>query len=316
MNRALLQWLCCPRCGAASLALEEDVKEGGEVLTGSLSCSECAAAYNIQRGIPFLLPDDLRTKLDQRLSDVQEHEFRSYQTDATPAVTALLAKLARDSQVVLDIGSGRSPYRNLFQGDLVCVDLYPHFLYELQDAGTARLRVHPVCASATHLPFRKGFADLVFASEVIEHLTPTDSQDALHVWPRFAKKWCVIDTPHGHDRSFITWLRHLVYRSQSLTETPHPDAPELDHHSTFSPQTFKAAGYECHGCIGWVSRKMFRLGRFWDLYDAIAWRIPSIGGTLIAVAPGRGQATDSNHDGQASAVEDGHASCRPHIPQE
>jgi uncharacterized protein YbaR (Trm112 family) len=289
MKRALLRWLCCPICRASSLVLAGDVQDDGAVITGTLSCAECQAVYEIRRGIPFLLPADLKARLDLRLYDAEEHHFTAYQTDATPAVTALLARLARDSDVVLDIGSGRSPYRHLFKGDLVCVDLYPQFLYELDGAVSPGLRVHPVCASATHLPFREGFADLVFASEVIEHLTPDDAHEAIYAWPRFAKKWCVIDTLNGAEHAVITRLRHLIYRSETLTEVTHPELPELDHHSTFSPQTFRAAGYECHGCIGWVSRQRFRLGKLWDLYDAIAWRVPSIGGTLIAVAPGRGR---------------------------
>jgi uncharacterized protein YbaR (Trm112 family) len=287
MDRRLLQWLCCPVCRSSPLALAEDMEENGAVITGTLSCHDCQAAYLIRRGIPLLLPPQLLAELDLRLNDVEEHDFSVYRTDATPAVAALLGQLAHTSEVVLDIGSGRAPYRHLFHGDLVCVDLYPHFLYDLDDAANGGLRLHPVCASATDLPFREGFADLVFASEVIEHLTPGDAREAMYAWPRLAKKWCVIDTPNGKEDSLITRLRHLIYRTKSLTEVAHPDLPELDHHSTFSPETFRAAGYECHGCIGWVSRQRFRLGKIWDLYDAIAWRVPSIGGTLIAVAPGR-----------------------------
>jgi uncharacterized protein YbaR (Trm112 family) len=289
MIPGLLRWLCCPVCRASPLLLAEDVREDGALITGTLSCPECQGTYEIRNGIPILLPADLRKELDLRLNDVEDRDFSAYQTNATPAVTALLGELARNSEVVLDIGSGRSPYRHLFQGDLVCVDLYPHFLYELDKEVRPGLRVHPVCASATHLPFRDGFADLAFASEVIEHLAPGDAQDALYAWPRFAKKWCVIDTPNGEEHALITRLRHLIYRTESLTEVAHPDLPELDHHSTFSPKTFRTAGYKCHGCIGWVSRERFRFGKLWDLYDAIAWRLPSIGGTLIAVAPGRGR---------------------------
>ncbi|HYZ93730.1 MAG TPA: methyltransferase domain-containing protein [Actinomycetota bacterium] len=302
MNRALLQWLCCPVCRASSLALFEEADEDGEVITGVLSCSECQAGYEIRNGIPFLLPQDLQARLDLRLSDADERDFAAYRTDATPAVRAVLAGLARDSRVVLDIGSGRSPYRDLFRGDLVCVDLYPPFLSELRAAVTPGLRVHSVCASATHLPFQDGFADLVFASEVIEHLSPSDAQDAMHSWPRLAKKWCVIDTLNGTERAVITRLRYLIYRTQSLTGVTHPNLPELDHHSTFSPETFRTAGYECHGCIGWVSRQRFRLGKLWDLYDAVAWRVPSIGGTLIAIAPGSGPTADASRDDRASSV--------------
>jgi uncharacterized protein YbaR (Trm112 family) len=286
MNRQVVTWLCCPVCGAASLGLRT-AELGDEVEEGRLSCSACAEGYEITEGIPYLLPPYLRARLYDRAQAVDPAQFEEYRTEATTAVAKLLARLARHSDVVLDIGSGRAPYLHLLRGDVVCLDIYPQFLAGLRERSTTSVRVHPICGSATHLPFRRDFADLVFASEVIEHLLPKEADRALTDWATRARKWCVIDTPNGDEKSLITRLRHLVYRSRSLTEAQHPDLPELDHHSTFSPATFRRAGYECHGCIGWVSRKRFRAGPLWDAYDAVAWRFPSIGGTLIAVKTSR-----------------------------
>jgi uncharacterized protein YbaR (Trm112 family) len=268
------------------LALNSD-SDQAEVTTGTLSCAGCGAAYTIERGIPFLLPQELRAAREQQRSAVPPADFAHYQTEATPAVSRLLAKLGSEARIVLDIGSGRAPYLGLFSGDVVCVDLYPEFLYDLRQSAAPNVRVHAVCATATQLPFQRGFADLVFASEVIEHLKPEEAQDALEAWPRYARQWCVIDTPNGEEDAPITRLRKLLYRDEK-TGGEHPDAPALEHHSTFSPATFRTAGYECHGCIGWVSRKRFRLGPFWDVYDAIAWRMPALGGTLVAVKTGGG----------------------------
>jgi uncharacterized protein YbaR (Trm112 family) len=286
LQRDLLRWLCCPECGGSPLALETASDEA-EVTTGTLSCAGCGTAYTIERGIPLLLPQELRAARAQR-SMVRPADFVDYQTEATPAVSRLLAKLGSEARIVLDIGSGRAPYLSLFSGDVVCVDLYPEFLYDLRQSTAPNVRVHAVCATATQLPFQRGFADLVFASEIIEHLKPGEAQDALEEWPRYARRWCVIDTPNGEDDAPITRLRQLLYRGEK-TGGEHPETPELEHHSTFSPATFRAAGYECHGCIGWVSRRRFRLGPFWDAYDAIAWRMPALGGTLIAVKAGGGR---------------------------
>jgi uncharacterized protein YbaR (Trm112 family) len=282
MDRSLTRWLSCPACRSESLALEASSEEG-EIEEGRLSCSACGEEYEIREGIPYLLPAELRGLLDERVRAVPGEQFEQYQTEATPAVGKLLGRLAGNASVVLDIGSGRAPYLHLFGGDVVCLDLYPQFLEGLRERSTSTLRVHPVCASATHLPFRNGFADLVFASEVIEHLRPEEAHEALREWPAKSRRWCVIDTPNGEEGSPITRLRHLIYRTRSLTTVEHPDLPELDHHSMFSPETFREAGFECHGCIGWVSRKRFRVGPLWDIYDAIAWRLPAIGGTLVAV---------------------------------
>jgi uncharacterized protein YbaR (Trm112 family) len=265
-----------------------------EVVAGRLACSACGATYPIRQGIPFLLPAHLRETVEARARETYADEFAEYQTKATPAVARLLAKLARSAKVIIDIGSGRCPYLHLFRGDLICVDLFPPFLYDLQaKKGPPHVRVHAICASATHLPFRDGVADLVFASQVIEHLWPDEARMALVTWPRLARQWCVIDTVNGHEDSLITRLRHLIYGSKSLTDVFHPELNELDHHSTFAPVDFRRAGYTCHGCIGWVSRQRFPLGPLWDLYDAIAWHFPVIGGTLIAVTPGTGKADSS-----------------------
>jgi uncharacterized protein YbaR (Trm112 family) len=280
--RDLLKWLCCPICGSSPLALDAPNHESN-VTTGTLSCGACGAAYAVDRGIPLLLPADLQSAREKE--SPREEALAEYHTEATPAVARLLAALGSEARVVLDIGSGRAPYLDLFSGDVVCVDLYPEFLSDLAKSATSSARVHAVCATATALPFCQGFADLVFASEVIEHLSPDEADDALAAWPKYAKQWCVIDTPNGEENSAITRLRHLLYRGEQ-TGGEHPDHPELEHHSALSPETFRNAGYECHGCIGWVSRKRFRLGPLWDVYDAIAWRIPALGGTLVAITAG------------------------------
>jgi uncharacterized protein YbaR (Trm112 family) len=287
MDARLIEWLHCPACGTSPLVVREEVVADGELLTGALICSRCDAVYPIEDRIPVLLTDQARQLSDERAASVSPRAFATYQTEGTPAVGRLLKRLACTAQVVLDIGSGRAPYLPLFAGDVICVDIFPQFLRDLPSVFGERTRVHPICASATQLPIRRGVVDLVFASELIEHLRPADACRALEEWPHLAKQWCVIDTPNGHEGSVLTRLRHLMYRTKTLTPVEHPDLPELDHHSTFSPDDFRAAGYECHGAIGWVSRRRFRLGPVWDIYDAIAWRFPSVGGTLIAITAGR-----------------------------
>jgi uncharacterized protein YbaR (Trm112 family) len=292
VRRELLDWLVCPTCRGPELALTvEDEDPEGDVSAGSISCAGCGEVYPVERGVPRLLPPGLRPALDERVAEASKEQLEAYRTEATPAVARLLDSLSREAQVTLDIGSGRGPYLGVLRGDVICVDIVPEFLYDLLGRDHGNARVHPVCASATDLPFRPGVADLVFASEVIEHLTPGDADRALETWPVYARKWCVIDTPNGEEGSLLTKLRHLLYRTRTLTAVEHPDLPELDHHSTFSPHVFREAGYECHGCIGWVSRKRFRLGPLWDVYDAIAWRVPAIGGTLVAIARRRGEGT-------------------------
>lgn len=289
----LIPLLRCPRADGGRLALEHARHDGPQVQAGTLRCGRCDGTYSVRDGVPILLTERLRPEVERKTGARTSAQFAEYQTKGTKAVAKLLDRLTPERGVVLDLGSGRAPYLDVLKGDVICVDLFPPFLTGLASRSRPGRRVHPVCASATELPFPEAVADVVFASELIEHLSPEEASRALHAWPRYARSWCVIDTPNGHEDMPITRLRHLVYRTNTLTEDVHSDLPELDHHSTFSAADFQRAGYRVHGCIGWVSRERFPLGRLWDVYDDIAWRLPQIGGTLVAVRRGHGDAVRS-----------------------
>jgi uncharacterized protein YbaR (Trm112 family) len=284
----LIPLLRCPSSDGGRLVLEDDSPGDAHVQTGVLRCARCDTAYPVRDGVPILLTEPLRSEVERKSGAAMSAQFAQYQTKGTNAVAKLLDRLTPQAGVVLDLGSGRAPYVDVLRGDVICVDLFPPFLTEVGAGSTPGRRVHAVCASALDLPFPEGVADIVFASELIEHLAPEDAARAMQMWPRYARSWCVIDTPNGHEHSLITRLRHLVYRTKTLTETVHSDLPELDHHSTFIPADFESAGYRVHGCIGWVSRERFPVGPLWDVFDDIAWRLPQIGGTLVAVRPGTG----------------------------
>jgi uncharacterized protein YbaR (Trm112 family) len=59
MKRSLLDIVCCP-LDKHDLDLDVDSEEDGEVLSGTLTCTECGEAYPIEDGIPNLLPPDMR----------------------------------------------------------------------------------------------------------------------------------------------------------------------------------------------------------------------------------------------------------------
>ena len=58
MKRDMMDIICCPVC---KTELELDVKEENEneVLSGSLFCKKCNHTYQIEDGIPNLLPPDI-----------------------------------------------------------------------------------------------------------------------------------------------------------------------------------------------------------------------------------------------------------------
>ncbi|MFC7007656.1 methytransferase partner Trm112 [Halalkalicoccus salilacus] len=59
MKESLLDIVCCP-IDKSELELEADDRDGEEILSGTLVCTECGERYPIEDGIPNLLPPDMR----------------------------------------------------------------------------------------------------------------------------------------------------------------------------------------------------------------------------------------------------------------
>jgi uncharacterized protein YbaR (Trm112 family) len=55
----LMEILCCPLC-KAELQLETRRTDQGEIMDGTLTCTQCGTTYPIEDGIPNLLPPDER----------------------------------------------------------------------------------------------------------------------------------------------------------------------------------------------------------------------------------------------------------------
>ena len=61
MRPDLVDILVCPVCKAElDLSATETAGDSGEIVEGSLHCSQCDETYPISEGIPDLLPPDQR----------------------------------------------------------------------------------------------------------------------------------------------------------------------------------------------------------------------------------------------------------------
>ncbi|QDX41283.1 methytransferase partner Trm112 [Salarchaeum sp. JOR-1] len=59
MKEDLLDIVCCPLDKHdLELAIEEE--DDGDIVSGTLTCTECGESYPIEDGIPNLLPPDMR----------------------------------------------------------------------------------------------------------------------------------------------------------------------------------------------------------------------------------------------------------------
>jgi uncharacterized protein YbaR (Trm112 family) len=59
MKESLMEIVCCP-IDKSELALEVEKRDGEEIISGTLTCTECGEVYPIEDGIPNLLPPDMR----------------------------------------------------------------------------------------------------------------------------------------------------------------------------------------------------------------------------------------------------------------
>lgn len=72
MRRDLVDILACP-LDKAELRLDVAEEGDGEVLRGTLTCTQCGEVYPIDEGIPNLLPPDLRETMAQAAGEPPAH---------------------------------------------------------------------------------------------------------------------------------------------------------------------------------------------------------------------------------------------------
>jgi uncharacterized protein YbaR (Trm112 family) len=72
MRLDLMDILACP-LDKAELRLDVTAEQDGDVLAGTLTCTECGEAYPIVEGIPNLLPPDLREAMAEASADPTGH---------------------------------------------------------------------------------------------------------------------------------------------------------------------------------------------------------------------------------------------------
>ena len=170
---ALVPLLACPDC------------RGGVVRDGTtLLCSRCGRAHQIVDGIPVLLRRDVRIQ-------VEEHEESYVPGDAYRLGAAenrgwleiglykrdLVARMIRGRRprASIDVGCGDWGLHYDVAGALgselsVAGDVSLAFVRQARSQSTSSGRVHHVVFSADALPFQPGLFDLVYCSEVLEHL--------------------------------------------------------------------------------------------------------------------------------------------------
>src|SRR5437899_3358945 len=110
MKRESLGFLVCPLCEGT---LRAEPALDAEIVSGTLTCLECAAPYEIQQGIPCLVGD--RSLLDSPTSELYSDIWKSYDRPKMSGKSAAKGydAPARSHLELLRLASGRE----LVQGE-------------------------------------------------------------------------------------------------------------------------------------------------------------------------------------------------------
>src|SRR5712671_8202833 len=178
MKERLLNYLSCPSCAGAIALTSAGHREAEEVIEGQLSCSSCARAWPVTRGVPrFASLDEVEAEKAAtaagfgwqwqhftQTDDKYEQQFLGWIAPVTP-------EFFKD-KVVLEGGCGKGRHTRLAAQwgarEVIGIDLSA--AVETAFAATRHLpNAHIVQADIFNLPFARGF-DYAFSVGVLHHL--------------------------------------------------------------------------------------------------------------------------------------------------
>jgi len=222
MRLKLLEVLACPKCSATLDCHAADQRDDGEIITGSLSCSQCREEYPIVNSVPrFVAPENYASSFGY-----QWNRFKVEQIDSISGTLLSTDRFFSETgwskdwlagKWILDAGSGAGRFLDVasnFGAEVVGLDISTAV-----DAARANLagknNVHLVQASIYEPPFRLGTFAGCYCIGVVQH-TP-DPQRAMTTLPRYLQPGGLIAIT-AYERKPWTlfypkyWLRPLTKR--------------------------------------------------------------------------------------------------------
>lgn len=221
--------LVCPSC-RGKLALQASLTEGGEIIEGKLTCSECRKSYAIEGGIPRLVPSAEKVSSEARRTvDRFGAEWNQWDSLGPHYEWQFLEWIAPNTRetfrgkVVLEGGCGKGRHSVLSAQfgakDVIAVDLGS--AVEAAYRNTRGLQnVHVVQADLFHLPIADGSVDMAFSLGVIHH-TPDPRGCFLELVRKVRPGGRVIAWVYGRENN--GWIVHVVspIRAALTSRLPH-----------------------------------------------------------------------------------------------
>lgn len=180
MKMRLLDFLVCARCQGSLRLDARDRRSDGEVLTGTLACTNCGHHYQVVRGVPRMVPARLEEEKRETAAafgwqwQVFTEMHEEYRAQFLDWIEPIQPEFFRD-KVVLDAGCGigRHAYWASQFGakEVIGIDLSAAVETAYRDIGHLP-NVHIVQADIFHLPFRVGAGapfDFIYSIGVLHH---------------------------------------------------------------------------------------------------------------------------------------------------
>ncbi|MGH7500185.1 MAG: methyltransferase domain-containing protein [Longimicrobiales bacterium] len=180
MRQTLLQYLACPACGG-DLALCANDRDGEHVMSGSLSCTQCAAGYAIRNGIPRFNTgvEDIEVQTAaafgyewNRYNELADRYRQQFLDWLRPVDASFFA-----GKAVLEGGCGKGRHTALAAsfGARAVVSLDLGNAVEAAFANTRHLpNAHIVQADLKKPPVKRAF-DYAFSIGVLHHITDPEA---------------------------------------------------------------------------------------------------------------------------------------------
>jgi uncharacterized protein YbaR (Trm112 family) len=282
MYKSFINYLKCPICEATSLLVHSTKESEDQINEGVIYCSKCKTKFPIIDRIPLLVDAIMQEEILKNW-DVSK-EYEEYTLEPSAQVQKLVNDKSKDTTIALDAGCGSGAYTPFFNSkEIICLDLVPFFLKKLMKEYNGNSKLHVMIADITSLPFKEKCVEVVFCSNVLEHLNNEQILNVVNNFSNICKSVILVDVPNESNK--LVFIFRAIFEKMGFYRgrIENPSDEKLHHHSKFGVSDLINMGFDVHGCIGWVSKKNIRIGTFWKLYDYIVWRYPQLGGTLIGI---------------------------------